>query len=42
MRITPEYGNNVIVGVNYHNSFSWYVADKDYWILDLEKEERIL
>lgn len=37
MKCKPEYAANIIVGVNYKNRFSWYVIDKDYWILDLIK-----
>ncbi|MEC2077028.1 hypothetical protein [Metabacillus fastidiosus] len=37
MKWKPEYAANIIVGINYKNRFSWYVTDKDYWILDLIK-----
>ncbi|MEN1988152.1 hypothetical protein [Paenibacillus hubeiensis] len=33
----PVYADIIIVGVYYKNIFNWYLTDKDYWILDLNK-----
>lgn len=38
----PEYAQNVIVGVIFHDVFAWYVTDRDYWYLDYTKYERAL
>ncbi|PWA08146.1 hypothetical protein DCC39_15275 [Pueribacillus theae] len=39
MQINPKYGENIIVGVQYNSEFSWYVTERDCWILDLEKRK---
>ncbi|WP_246132338.1 hypothetical protein [Paenibacillus hemerocallicola] len=35
MKITVEYGENIIVAVVHPGKFGWYVTEKDYWYLDL-------
>ncbi|HEY8462940.1 MAG TPA: hypothetical protein VIM29_02800 [Bacillota bacterium] len=37
MKVVPEYAKNIIVGVVYKGLFSWYVTEKEFWILDAEK-----
>lgn len=37
MKITPEYGQKIIVGVIHENTFRWYVTEKEIWYLDLPK-----
>jgi len=33
----PKYAQNIIVGVIYKQKFSWYLTERDYWILDINK-----
>lgn len=33
----PEYADVIIVGVVYKNNFSWFVTEKELWILDIKK-----
>jgi hypothetical protein len=37
MILKPEYGIDIIVLVKFDNEYSWYVSDKDYWVLDYDK-----
>src|SRR5579863_10116287 len=36
----PEYAQNVVVGVVFRTTFSWYVTEREYWYLDFTKYER--
>jgi len=38
----PEYSQQIIVGVVFHTTFSWYVTERDYWYLDYTKYDRAL
>lgn len=38
----PEYAQNIIVGVIFHDIFAWYITEKDYWYLDYTKYDRAL
>ena len=38
----PEYAQNIIVGVLFRNTFSWYITDKKYWYLDYTKYDSAL
>ena len=40
MKIQIEYGETIIVAVVFHNKWSWYVTEKEYWFLDLTKLEK--
>lgn len=35
--LIPDCSENIIVGVFYNKSFSWYVTDKEIWFLDYRK-----
>lgn len=37
MKYNPEYAENIIVGVIYKTKFSWYITERNFWILDYEK-----
>lgn len=37
MLLFPEYGVSIIVLVKYCNSYSWYVSEKEDWVLDYKK-----
>ena len=37
MILKPEYGIDIIVLVKFDNEYSWYLSDKDYWVLDYDK-----
>ncbi|GFN30959.1 hypothetical protein PCURB6_12190 [Paenibacillus curdlanolyticus] len=37
MKYKPMYAENIIVAVIYKNGFSWYVTEKECWILDIIK-----
>ena len=37
MLLEPQSTENIIVGLKYENSFSWYVTKKDIWFMDTEK-----
>ncbi|ODM27972.1 MULTISPECIES: hypothetical protein [Acetivibrio] len=37
MKYKPEYAKNIIVGVIHKGMFSWYVTERDFWILDAVK-----
>lgn len=39
MKCKPEYANNIIVGVIYRDKFTWYITERDLWILDAEKRK---
>lgn len=36
----PEYAQNIIVGVLWRTTFTWYVTMKEYWYLDYTKYDR--
>ena len=36
----PEYAQHIIVAVIVHNTFAWYITDKEYWYLDYTKYDR--
>jgi hypothetical protein len=38
----PEYAQNIVVGVIFHNTFAWYVTDRGDWYLDYTKWDRAL
>lgn len=38
----PEYAQDIIVGILFHNTFAWYITDKEYWYLDYAKYDRAL
>jgi hypothetical protein len=38
----PVYAQNVILSVVIHNTFSWYITEREYWYLDITKYERAL
>lgn len=38
MKVTPEYGSKIFVGVILKNIWSWYLSIYDYWFLDLSSE----
>ncbi|HVB25370.1 MAG TPA: hypothetical protein VNG51_25755 [Ktedonobacteraceae bacterium] len=38
----PEYAQNIIVGVLFHNTFVWYVTEREYWVLDRIKNNRAM
>ena len=42
MELLPEYCENIIVGVIYKKTFSWYVTKTDIWYLDYDKKYRML
>lgn len=35
--LKPEYAQNIIVGVKTSTQFSWYLTERDVWILDIMK-----
>lgn len=38
----PEYAQNIVVGVRFHDNFAWYITEKEYWYLDYTKYNRAL
>jgi hypothetical protein len=38
----PVYAQDIVVGVMFHNTFNWYITDKEYWYLDYTKYDRAL
>ncbi len=34
MKLKPKYADKIIVGVFYKKDFSWYITERDWWILD--------
>ncbi|NQX71678.1 hypothetical protein HQN90_36940 [Paenibacillus alba] len=40
MKLMPEYAKNLIVGVAFHNNWSWYITEREYWFLNIEMEDR--
>ena len=42
MELFPEYCNNIIVGVIYKKTFSWYVTKIGIWYLDYDKYYKML
>ncbi len=37
MLLKPKYAQNIIVGVKTSSQFSWYLTERDVWILDIMK-----
>lgn len=37
MKCFPEYNLNIIVGIQLHNEWAWYVTRKEVWFLDYKK-----
>lgn len=35
MLVKPKYAENIIVGIRTPEKFSWYVTERDIWILDI-------
>ena len=35
--VVPEYAEIIVVGVILQGRFAWYITDKNYWIMDIEK-----
>ncbi|WP_249928286.1 hypothetical protein [Niallia circulans] len=41
MLLKPEYAQNIIVGVKTSSQFSWYLTERDVWILDIVKYKKL-
>ncbi|WP_205511888.1 hypothetical protein [Longitalea arenae] len=41
MSLNPEYSVDIIVLVKFKEKYSWYLSDKEYWVLDYNKWESI-
>ncbi|UQZ77300.1 hypothetical protein C2I17_23655 [Niallia circulans] len=39
--LKPEYAQNIIVGVKTSSQFSWYLTERDVWILDIVKYKKL-
>ncbi|WP_207515892.1 hypothetical protein [Longitalea luteola] len=37
MSLSPEYSVDIIVLVRYKNKYTWYLQEKEYWVLDYNK-----
>ncbi|MBY0595213.1 hypothetical protein [Bacillus bingmayongensis] len=35
--LKPKYAQNIIVGIKTSDDFSWYITERDVWILDINK-----
>jgi hypothetical protein len=41
MNLNPEYSLDIIVLVKFNNRYTWYLSDKEYWVLDYKKWDSI-
>jgi hypothetical protein len=41
MSLKPEYSVDIIVLVKFNDKYTWYLQEKEYWVLDYNKWESI-
>lgn len=37
MKVEPDFSDNVVVLIKNNNVYTWYVSEKELWIMDLLK-----